>query len=242
MTSTRATALTAGLLFLVTHVTSVTALALYGPLLDDPEYVLGSGAPTGILWGAFLEGILALAVVGTAVTLYPVVKRQSEGFALGYVGLRVTEAAVIVVGIVPLLAILTLRDDGGAAGTEAGALVAVGQALVAVHNWTFLLGPSFVLGVSTVLLASLLHRSHLVPRFIPVLGLVGGPLVFLSASATLFGIYDQVSVWGAIAAVPVFAWELSLALSLVVKGFNPASPVQQEVPQAAATRPAAATN
>jgi hypothetical protein len=221
MTSTRTTAVVAGVFYLVTHVTSVAALALYGPVLNHSDYIIGPGPDTQVLLGAFLEVILALAIVGTAVTLYPVVKRQNEGVALGYVGLRTLEAGIIAVGVVPLLAIVTLRQD--LAGTTGADATTLGTALVAFHNWTFLVGPSFVCGTNTVLLAYLLYRSGLVPRFIPVLGLVGGPLVFASGAAQMFGIYEQISVWAAIAAVPVFAWEVCLALYLILKSFRPSA-------------------
>jgi Domain of unknown function (DUF4386) len=215
----RKIAVTAGVLYLVTHVTSIAALALYGPVLNRPDYVVGAGADARVLLGALCEVVLALAVVGTAVTLYPVVKRQNEGVALGYVGLRTLEAAIIAVGIVSLLAVVTLRQHPPA-GSDTASLVTAARALVAVHDWTFLLGPNFVLGTNTVLLAYLMYRSRLVPRFIAVLGLAGGPLIFASAVAELFGAYRQVSVWGSLTAVPVFAWELSLAIRLIVKGFN----------------------
>jgi len=205
--------------YLVTHVTSIAALALYGPVLNSSDYVVGSGADNRVLLGALLEVICALAIVGTAVTLFPVVKRQNEGIALGYVGLRTLEAGIISVGIVSLLAVVTLRQHH--AGTDATSLVTVGRALVAAHDWTFLLGPNFVLGTNTVLLAYLMYRSGLVPRFIAVLGLVGGPLIFASAIAELFGVYKQVSVAGALTAVPVFAWELTLAVWLIASGFKP---------------------
>src|SRR5581483_11209053 len=214
----RKTAIVAGTLYLVTHVTSIAALVLYNPVLHDAGYVTGAGADHRVFLGAFLEGILALAVIGTAVTLYPVVKRRQQSVALGYVGLRTLEAALIAVGVVSLLAVVTLRRDR--AGTDPAALVAVGKGLVAVHDWTFLLGPAFVLGVSTVLMAYLMYTSGLVARFIGVLGLIGGPLVFASATATLFGLFDQVSPIAAILALPVFAWELSLALWLIIKGFQ----------------------
>jgi hypothetical protein len=220
--SPRRIAATAGVLYLITHVTSIAGLALYTPVLRDPNYILGPGADTRVVAGSFAEGILALAIIGTAVTLFPVVKRQQEGVALGYVGLRTLEAAIICVGIVSLLAVVTLRQDA-VAGSDQAALVAVGRGLVAVHDWTFLLGPAFVLGVNTVLMAYLMFRSGLVPRFIGVLGLVGGPLVFASATATLFGVYDQISVLASIAALPVFAWELSLAIWLIAKGFRPSA-------------------
>lgn len=219
MNPPRTSAAVAGVFYLVTHVTSIAALALYGPVLNSSDYVVGTGADNRVLLGAFLEVICALAIVGTAVTLFPVVKRQNEGIALGYVGLRTLEAGIISVGIVSLLAVVTLRQHH--AGTDATSLVTVGRALVAAHDWTFLLGPNFVLGTNTVLLAYLMYRSGLVPRFIAVLGLVGGPLIFASAVAELFGVYKQVSVPGALTAVPVFAWELTLAVWLIASGFKP---------------------
>jgi hypothetical protein len=217
MTSTRRAAVAAGVLFLITHITSVAGLALYNPILHNARYVVDSGPDTQVLLGALCEVLLALSVVGTAVALFPVVKRWSEGAALGYVGLRTLEAAVIGVGVVALLAVVTLRQ--GDVGTEASLLTA-GSALVAVHDWTFLIGPNFVLATNTVVLAYVLYRSRLVPRFIPVLGLIGGPMVFAAAVGVLFGAFEQVSTIGAIAALPVFAWELSLAIRLLTKGFD----------------------
>jgi hypothetical protein len=192
---------------------------LYGPVLNHADYIVGPGPDTRVLVGAILEIILAMANIGTAVTLFPVVKRQNEGVALGYVGLRTLEAGIIAVGVVPLLTIVTLRQNL----TGTADAVAIGRTLVGFHNWTFLIGPGLVLGINTVLLAYVLYRSGLVARFIPVLGLVGGPLVFASSAATLFGVYQQVSVWAGIAAVPVFAWEICLALYLIIKGFRPAA-------------------
>jgi hypothetical protein len=224
VTSPRKIAVAAGVLYLVTHVTSVVGLLLYDPILNDAGYIIGAGHDTQVLVAASLEAILVLAIVGTGVALYPVVKRQNEGVALGYVGLRTLEAGIIAVGVVPVLTIVTLRQQlAGTAGADTATLVTLGNALVAFHNWTFLLGPSYVCGTNTVLLAYLLYRSGLVPRFIPVLGLVGGPLVFASGAAQMFGIYEQISLWAAIAAVPVFAWELALAIWLVARGFNAAA-------------------
>ena len=239
MTATRRTAVVAGVLYLVTHVTSIGGLALYGPVLSKSDYIVGSVTDTRVLLGAFLEVILALTIVGTAVALYPVVKRQNEGVALGYMGLRTLEAGIIAVGVVPLLAVVTLRQHlTGTAGTD---VVSLGNALVAFHNWTFLLGPSYVCGTNTVLIAYLMYRSGLVPRFIPVLGLIGGPLVFASGAAQMFGLFEQVSVWAAIAALPIFAWEVSLALYLILKGFRPSAATRPDTsPVAAGVEPVAA--
>jgi hypothetical protein len=222
MNSTRRSAVFAGVFFIVAAVAAILGLVLYDPVLNQPNYIVTAGDDTRVLLGAFFEVILAISVIGTAVTLFPIVKRQSEGIALGYVAGRLLEATVIVVGIISLLSVVTLRQGAArAAGVDAATLVTVGKSLVAIHEWTFLFGPNFALGPNTLMLAYLMYRSGLVPRFIAVLGLVGGPLLFAFATAVLFGLFEQVSVWGAIAAVPVFAWEMSLAVWLIVKGFKP---------------------
>lgn len=220
MTPVRRTAAVAAGLYLVTHVTAVAGLALYGDVLHDPDFVLGSGSTGPVLLGGFLEVLLALAVVGTAVVLYPVVRRQTVAGALGYVALRTLEASVILAGVVPLLAVVTLRE-GASGATDGDALVAVADGLVAVHGWTFLLGPGLVCGVNTLVLALAMLRSGLVPRWVALLGVVGGPLVIASNTGVLAGLYDQLSPVTALGAVPVFAWEISLAVVLLVRGFRP---------------------
>ena len=213
MRSIRATV--TGVFFLVAAAAAVAGLALYQPALSDPGYVLGSGRDGQVLLGGFLEVLLAASCIGTAVTLYPVLRREEESLALGYVCGRLLEAAVIVVGIVATLSLVTLRqspaDDG---------LVAVARGLIAVHDWTFLVGPGLVIGVNSLLLAVLVHRSGLVPRWIARLGLVGGPLVFASSTAVLFGLYSQTSAVAGLAALPVAAWEMSLAVFLIARGFR----------------------
>jgi hypothetical protein len=228
VTNARKLAIAAGVCYLITHVTSVGALILYAPILNNINYIVGSGPDSRVLLGAFFEVILAFAIIGTAVTLFPVVRRQNESVALGYVGLRTLEAAIIAVGVVSLLAVVTLRQ-AGVAGTDPASLVTVGRALIAVHNWTFLAGPSFTSGVNTVLLAYLLYRSRLVPRFIPVLGLIGGPVVFASATAVLFGLVGQYSALPEITSIPEFAWELTLAIYLIAKGFKPSTSVMEAI-------------
>jgi len=147
--STRKTARLAGVLLILTFLTSIpAALVLYTPVLNDAHYVLGAGADTRVALGAFLEVLLIIANVGTAVVLFPILKRQNESLALGYVTARLVECTFIAIGIVSLLSILTLRQDvAGAAGADAASLLTAGKSLVAVHDWTFLLGPGFVVGV-----------------------------------------------------------------------------------------------
>ncbi len=228
MDTMRKLAIAAGVCYFVTHVTSVAAPILYTPILHNANYILGSDADTGVLLGAFLELILAFGVIGTAVALFPVVKRQNEGVALGYVGLRTLEAGIIVVGVLPLLAAVTLKQQvAGDVGSDTANLVTIGNVLVQLHNWTAILGPGLVCGVNTVLLAYLMYRSGLVPRFIPVLGLIGAPLVFTYNAALLFGPSGHIPSWVAIAVVPIFAWEVSLAIYLIARGFKPSASVMK---------------
>jgi hypothetical protein len=214
----RKTALVAGLLYVITFV-SIPTLVLYGPVLSDPNYIVGPGPDTPVIIGAILEVIVALAGVGTAVVLYPVVKRQSEAAALGFVGSRTLEGAAIVAGVVSLLSLVTLRQAGAGAGA-----LATGQALAASYNWFFLLGQSLMPVVNALLLGSLLYRSRLVPRILPLVGLIGAPILLASDIAVLFGLWDRISAPSGLLALPIALWEFSLGVYLIVKGFKP-SPI-----------------
>jgi hypothetical protein len=228
----RRPALVAGVMYLVTIVASVPAQYVsYAPVLTNTRYVLGAGADTRVLWGGLLEVITALACIGTAVVLFPVVRRHHEGAALGFVTARVLEAALIVTGIVSMLSVVSLRRPE-AVGAEAAARVVTAEGLVAVHDWTFLLGPGVLPGVNALLLGYLMYRSRLVPRAIPAIGLVGAPLFLLAGAGTLVGLNEATSIWTVLATIPIFIWELSLGLWLLVKGFRSAA--------AAPTVPAAA--
>jgi hypothetical protein len=218
-TSPRKLAAAAGVLYLITHVTSIGAVIFYDPLLKNASYVTGTGSDTQVILGALLDIILALAVVGTSVALYPVVRKWHEGIALGYVGLRTLEAGIIAAGVILLLAAVTLRQHGNGSADPA-TLVTLSSALVAGYTWTTLLGPGLVCGVNTVLMAYLMYTSRLVPRFIPMLGLVGGPLIFAITIGRMFDVFEPMSVCVGIAVIPIFAWELSLATRLIIRGFN----------------------
>ena len=222
-TSSRKLAIAGGVCYLITHVTSVGAAILYTPILYNARYIVGAGSDTQVILGAMLELICALGIVGTSVALFPVVKKWNEGIALGYVGLRTLEAGIIAVGVVPLLAAVTLRQH--LIGTaDPATLVTLGNTFVALYNWKALLGPGLVCGVNTVLMAYLMYKSRLVPRFIPMLGLVGGPLLFVLNAAKMFGFFEQIPTWVGIAVIPIFAWEITLAIRLIARGFNtPAS-------------------
>jgi hypothetical protein len=223
MDSMRKTALVAGLFYLFTFV-SIPTLALYAPVKTLPDFIISAGATTPILVGGFLEMIVALAGIGTAVALFSVVKRQHEGFALGFVTTRIFEAGVIAIGVMSILSVVTLQQPG-ATGAEATSLVTLGGGLVATYNWTFLLGQSLMPGLNALMVGTLMYRSGLVPRAIPALGLIGAPLLITATVATLFGVIEQYSAVGTLAALPIAVWELSLGLWLTFKGFKSSAPL-----------------
>jgi hypothetical protein len=218
-----------GWLWIVTFVTSIPArFIFYAPVLDEPNYVTGAGDAAWALvaTGAVLELFLIIANVGTAVVPYSIHKRVNEPGALGYVTARVIECVFIAIGIVSMLAILTVRQDAPS-GTDA----ALGQGLEAVYEWAFRIGPGFFVGVGNgLILGWLMYTSGLVPRGMAMLGLIGGPLVIL---AGILVIYDVIEGSGAIQGlmtIPEGLWELSLGIYLVVKGFRP-SPILEEPPR-----------
>jgi hypothetical protein len=222
MTRLRKTALVAGIFYLITFV-SIPTLFLYGNLKTDQNFITSSGSNTSVLMGAFLEVIVALAGIGTAVTLYPVIKRQNEGMALGFTAVRTLEAAMLFTGVLSLLTLVHLRQGiGTATGLDRVSLITTGASLVSVYNGTLLLGQTLMPCMSAILLGTLMYRSRLVPRAIPLLGLIGAPLLITSTIAVFFGVIPQLSAWSAIATLPVALWEFSLGLWLTFKGFKPA--------------------
>lgn len=209
MSSPQRTARIAGVLYFVTHVTSVAAALLYGGSAKDPLAPLGSRQ--AVLTGAALEVILAVAVVGTGVALYPLVRRFSATTATGYLALRTLEASVILMGVVVLLPAVARPGIAGSPGLSAQSV----DALRLVHDWTFLVGPGLVVPFHTALLSALLWRTRQVPRIVSGLGLVGGPLVGAMNLAVMFGVSTVIPIL----VIPVFAWEIGLAGYLILRGF-----------------------
>ncbi len=214
-----------GVLFLITFATSIPALFLYESVLRDPVgYIAGAGHDNRILFAALLELLLIIANIGTAVVIFPIVKRQSEELALGYVAARIFECTFILVGIVSVLGIITLRQQ--VAGASEGT---VAYTLAAIKDWTFLLGPGWVVGWGNgLILGYLMYRSGLVPRKVCWLGLIGGPLIFVSGTAVMFSGNDPGSTLRGlqgIATIPEFLWELFLGVYCTFKGFRPSAPI-----------------
>ena len=215
MSPLRKTAFAAGALYLLSFV-SIPTLFLYNPLRAS-NYILGHGSNTGIIVGAILEMIVALAGIGTAVALYPVVKRQNEGVALGFVGTRTLEGGAILAGVACILSLVTLRQ----AGAGADSLI-TSHALITMYDRIFLLSQSFIPAINALLIGSLLYKSRLVPRWLPLLGFTGAALLVAGDGAVIFGLTGQHGAVG-VASFPIAIWEFSLGVYLVVKGFRPSA-------------------
>ena len=241
-TPLRKTALIAGVAYIATFVFSIPVkFGLWADVLDKPDFIFGAGSGGGVLWGALFEVLTALACIATAVSLYPVAKRHSERAALGFVTSRVLEASMIFVGVLSILAVYTLRQDvAGTAGADTGALLTARHALVAIHDWTFLIGPGVIAGLNALLIGSVMYRSRLLPRWIPTLGLIGAPLLLASCTATLFGAWEQTSGPALLLVLPIAIWELSFGIYMTVKGFKPSTVALTSIDDTAAVPTVAA--
>ena len=216
MNSERKATLAAGLFYIATFAFSIPALGLIDGVVSDGNFVLGAGSDQGVLWGALLEILTALTGIGAAVAIYSVIKRFSPGRATGFVASRTLEAAMIFTGVLAVLAVYSLRQDFGGADTPG--LTTTAGALVAVKEWTFLLGPGVMAGINAIFFASILYQSRLVPRWIPTLGLAGAPLMLISCTAVLFGAWEQTSSTGLLFTLPIATWELSVGTYMAFKG------------------------
>jgi hypothetical protein len=241
MSAMRKTALVAGVLYLATFLSSIPAVFLQGAVFNDPNFILGGGGSSDTLvrFGALLDIVNGLTAIGTAVALYSVVKRQHEGLAIGFVSSRLFEAATLFIGIVCVFAIVTLRQTGAAAA-DAPTLVTIQRSLLAVRDWSFALGTG-VPALNAFLLGWLMYRSRLVPRAIPVLGLIGAPLFTSWIIGYIFGITEGGTAWHAIGVAPIFFWELSLGLWMTFKGFREDAPLMLEAAAEAASPDGSAT-
>lgn len=210
MIESRKLALVTGGLYLLTFATSIPALAL------KQSFLQGESTATALHWAVILEMILAFACIGTAVSFYPIGMRYHPGLSLGFVASRTLEASTVVFGVIALLSLSTLRS-----AAQFGNVDHAETALIAAHDWAFLLGPGLLPAVNALLFGTLLYQARLVPRIIPLIGLIGAPILILSAMGTLLGVNDQVSPLAGLAALPIALWEFSIGTWLLVKGFNP---------------------
>lgn len=216
MTTNRKLTLAAGLFYIGTFVFSIPALGLYKGVLDDSNWVLGAGTDGGALWGGLIEVLTGLTGIGTALAVYPIIKRYGPARALGFVASRTLEAAMIFAGVLAVLTVYSLRQHGG----DATNLTTTADAFVAFKDWTFLLGPGLAPAINALCFATILRSSRLVPRWIPTVGVIGAPLLVISSTTTLFGGWEQTSSTAMLFALPIATWELSVGIYMTVKGFR----------------------
>lgn len=216
--NTRKLAMAAGVLYLVTFVASIPTLALKAPLVDHADWILGHGSGNQVIFAGVLDFVCGVAGIGTAVALYPIVRRVSPTSAIGFITSRTLEAAILVVGAISLLSLVTLRSH--TAGTDTASLMTTSHALIAAHDWAFRFGPGLMPACNALFLATAMYRFRLVPRAIPLIGLVGAPLLTVSTLITIFGGHSQTSPTATLAALPIAAWEFSVGVYMVVKGVN----------------------
>jgi hypothetical protein len=222
MNSNKKAAKIVGVLFILAAVTAVVGLKLYDPILIGPDYLIkGAEHANGVITGAVMELILVVSVVGTATTMFPLLRKYSETIALWHVCFRFLEAVIITVGVISVLSLLTLSKEFVAAGApDTASFQSSGILLKAIHDWTFMLGPLFMLGINTMMYSYIFYKTKMVPRFISLLGMTGATAVFICALLVMFGVIQQISVLGGLLALPVAANEMILAVWLIVKGFN----------------------
>ncbi len=222
MNSNKKAASIVGVLFILAAVSAVIGLNLYDPILNGPDYLIkGSEHANQVILGALMELILVVSAVGTATTMFPLLRMYNETIALWHVCFRFLEAIIITVGLISVLSLLTLSQEFAAAEVQdPTSFHASGIILKAIHDWTFMLGPLFMLGINTLMYSYIFYKTKLVPRFISILGMTGATFVFVCALFVMFGVFPQVSFWGAVLAVPVAANEMILAVWLLIKGFN----------------------
>lgn len=221
MNSSNKAAKIVGVLFILAAVSAIMGLNLYNPILGPDYLIKGSEHANQMILGALMELILVVSAIGTATTMFPFLRKYNETIALWHVCFRFLEAVIITVGVISMLSLLTLSREFVVAGaSDTASFQTSGIVLKAIHDWTFMLGPLFMLGINTMMYSYIFYKSKLVPRFISILGMTGATIVFIYALLVMFGVIQQVSVWGVILALPVAANEMILAVWLIVKGFN----------------------
>lgn len=211
MTASRKTSLTSGILYLLTFI-SIPTLSLYHEI-HQPNFILSSAPSNDVVLGAILELLMALACIGTALAFFPVLKKQNEMLALGFVAARILEATLIFAGVASLLTVLNLRSLGAEAQV-------MSRGLVMLYDRLFLISQSFIPAVNGLLLGTLLYQTRLVPRILPIIGIIGAFTLLAGDVAVLYGVFDQRAPLAGLSAVPIALWEFSLGIYLTFKGFK----------------------
>lgn len=205
-----------GILFIIATVTGVLSF-VFGPDLTALDYLANLAINENkVMMGLLLNFTMAVAIAGIPIFMYPILKQHNEALAVGYVGSRIIESVLIMVGSLTLPLLLTVSQEFVIAGSpETSVYQTLGTLLLAASEWTFWMGVSLVFSITAVILNSLLYRSNLVPRWLSGWGLIGGILYLITGSLGIFGF-----TFGDIYAAPIALQEMVFAVWLIVKGYN----------------------
>ena len=210
-----------GFFYIVAAVSAVIAVIFYQPVLSDQWYLaVENGFETKILLGVLNDLLLVVSAVGTAVMLFPYIRKWNEHLALGYLCFRFMEAVFIAIGLVSILGLVSLSIQFESGSLTKENAQGAGFLLQAFHRWTFMLGPNLMLGINTFLYSYLLFKTGIIPQFLAIFGMVTAVLVFGAGLLDMFDIIEPVSTAKGILALPLGVYEMSLAVWLMVKGFN----------------------
>ena len=217
MNSNRKTARIVGLLFITATVASSLSFAIFDPILNAPDIIVTVYANiTQVIIGVLLLLIDCAAVVAIPVMLVPIFKKHNEALALGYVGARIIESVILIVGTIFLLSLLTLSQEYVQAATpDASYFQTLGTLLLTVYEWTLLVGIMIVFSLTALILNYLLYQSELIPRWLSVWGLIGATLLLAVGLLEIFG-FNLTEILS----IPIALQEMVFAVWLIVKGFN----------------------
>jgi Domain of unknown function (DUF4386) len=216
------TSILTGILFIAAALTSMIGLALYNPILTENEFLInGAEHRNQIMLGVVFELLLICSAIGTAILLFPILGRYNNKAALGYFTFRLLEVIVILIGTISVLGMLSnssLYQES--LNLDPGYFKVIGLILKEIHDWTFIIGPNFMLGINTFIYAFAFNRYKIIPKRLAILGMVGAILIFLASLLELFGVIEQISVAGVLLAIPIFLYEMSLAVWLIKVGLK----------------------
>lgn len=215
-------AIITGLFFIAATVSAIIGLKLYDPILNHADYLTNAARhSTQIIFGGLFELILVCTASGTAIMLFPYLRKYNESLAIGYVCFRVLEVVFILIGILGMLSIVTLGHAYlSKASSDIDTYQAAGTIAKAIHDWTFIIGPLFILGINTSIYNYVFYKSKLVPRPLSIWGITGAVLVFISSLLVMFGLIEILSLWQMLLAMPIAIYEMILAIWLITRGFN----------------------
>lgn len=219
-----------GLLYIAAAAASISALRLYGPILFNTSYLTDEVVKyKSVIAGGFCELLAAGTVAGTAIMLYPYLRRYNERLGLTYLCFRWFEAVLILMGTVGVLTMFSLSQLYKTTLHPADLSFHVTASMLkALYCWTLILGPNFMLGINTFIYSVVFFKTQLIPRMISTLGIIASIFIFVASLLEMFGIIQQLSISGALLAFPIFIYEMTLAFWLLFKGFNSKNPILKE--------------